>query len=580
MKKRLLPYWQALLDIFKYQVVTKFLIGIWLFALGYVFRLLLRSTGRVALSSGDFAFIFTKWQGWLIIVAALVSLFLYMAFDLNTKIVLSRNLLEGKPGTLRDCEKEAFLSIRRFMEPRGIGVVLYVALIAPVLGFGMSISLTEGLYIPTFITSVIHSTPLYLVLVSALMAAFLIIGLSNLFILHGVILDHLSVREAGKQSKRLMKKNWRDYLKQNVLYAVVTGLLLVAVVIATVLIPVLAAAVLPVSESVKRGLVIFFTLAGSALTGLAALFATPLYVMKVTQLFYTYKQEEKRLYPARERKKHPFVWSGVIVAAVGILLGTVVMNRYFEEMFPAEVTVGIIAHRGGGNEGPENTVAGLETAYKAGASGSEIDIQRTKDSYYIVNHDSDFKRVAGDSRKPEEMTLAEVKELDIGGEQVPTFEEMLAASRGKLVLFTELKGSTADRQMADDAVRIIKEQGMEEGCVLISLKYDLIDYIESTYPEIQTGYLTWVSFGNTAALNCDYLGLEEESATTDAISAIHDQGKKALVWTVNSAESQKHFLCSDADGMITDNIFPAADVMKELEARTDAQRIWDKLLNQ
>jgi len=59
-----------------------------------------------------------------------------------------------------------------------------------------------------------------------------------------------------------------------------------------------------------------------------------------------------------------------------------------------------------------------------------------------------------------------------------TFEDMLEAAKGKVILFTELKGATADRQMVDDAVALIRRYGMEEECVLISLKYDVIDYAE------------------------------------------------------------------------------------------------------
>ena len=84
-----------------------------------------------------------------------------------------------------------------------------------------------------------------------------------------------------------------------------------------------------------------------------------------------------------------------------------------------------------------DTLSGLETAWAAGAYGSEIDIQRTKDGHYVINHDSTFKRVAGDSRKPEEMTLREVKKLSIDGEPVPTFEEMLISSKGRIVLITD-----------------------------------------------------------------------------------------------------------------------------------------------
>jgi glycerophosphoryl diester phosphodiesterase len=185
--------------------------------------------------------------------------------------------------------------------------------------------------------------------------------------------------------------------------------------------------------------------------------------------------------------------------------------------------------------------------------------------------------VAGDSRKPEEMTLREVKKLSIDGEPVPTYEEMLISSRGRMVLFTELKGNSADRKMADDAVKLVKQYQMEDEVVLISLKYDLIDYIETNYPEIQTGFLTFASFGKTAALNCDYIGLEEESATVDAIDAIHKEGKKALVWTANEKGSQKHFLCTKVDGLITDNVTQAIGLVTELEQRSDLERMIDKI---
>ncbi len=175
------------------------------------------------------------------------------------------------------------------------------------------------------------------------------------------------------------------------------------------------------------------------------------------------------------------------------------------------------------------------------------------------------------------MTLREVKKLRIDGEPVPTFEEMLISSKGRTVLFTELKGNTADKQMADDAVHLVKQYQMEDECVLISLKYDVINYIETNYPEIETGFLTFASVGKTAKLNCDYIGLEEESATSDTIDAIHKEGKKALVWTANERGSQKHFLCSKIDGIITDNVTQALSLATELEQRSDLDRMIDKI---
>ena len=190
-----------------------------------------------------------------------------------------------------------------------------------------------------------------------------------------------------------------------------------------------------------------------------------------------------------------------------------------------------------------------------------------------------FSAAAGDERAPKDMTLEEVKTLRVEGkEPVATLEEMLDASKGRIKLFVELKGETADTQMADDAVRIIKEHGMEEEAILISLKYDLMNYIESNYPEMQTGYLCFATFGETAALNCDFLGIEEESAIDAVLEDIKQAGKKTLVWTVNNWEDQHSFLQKNAYAIITDEVSMAHDLTEQLEQRSEIQRIVDRIM--
>ena len=563
-------------DILNYQIVTKAIISIWLFLLGRLFQILLRSSGRVAVTSGDWKFLFTTWQGLLILLLGLVSLFIYVAFDLNSKIVLSRNLITGQKIHLEENIKEGFYSIRKLLNPEGLLAVLYIALIAPILGIGLSISATESLYIPTFISSVIESSVLYSALAGVAVFFFLSLGVANLFILHGVVIDGLPIGEAGRQSRRLIRANWKDYIKQNVIFILLIAGSVAAVAIICLFIPLKLITLLPPGP-VSRVLTITFVSAGTIISVLADLFGIPIYLMKMTQLYYSYKQGKEFELNEISRDK-PFRYKlAAAVLLIAVAASVCVMYINFDRFFPLDTDVKVIAHRAGGNEGRENTLSGLEAAWAAGAYGSEIDIQRTKDGFYVLNHDGTFKRVAGDSRKPEEMTLREVKKLSVDGEPVPTFEEMLISSRGRMVLFTELKGNTADTKMAEDAVKLVKQYQMEDETVLISLKYDLIDYIETNYPEIQTGFLTFASFGETAALNCDYIGLEEESATTDAINAIHKEGKKALVWTANEEGSQKHFLCSEADGLITDNVSQAIGLATELEQRSDLDRMVDKI---
>ena len=299
----------------------------------------------------------------------------------------------------------------------------------------------------------------------------------------------------------------------------------------------------------------------------------PLLMLKLTSLYLDFKSEGEWRYEKRENRKSPVVIVTAIVLVLLICLTTVSVSCFYNELFPGKVTTGFVAHRAGGSEAPENTAAGLDVAYKMGASGGEIDIQRTSDGSYIVLHDNTFSRVAGVDKKPSEMTLEEVKQLRVDGEPVPTLEDMLDASHGRLTLYVELKGETADKQMADEAVKIIKDRNMTDETVIISLKYDLIDYVESTYPEMNTGFLAFASFGDTAELNCDYLALEEETAAVDTINSIHSYGKKVLVWTVYDDEDIEEFIQSGADELITDNLSGAKEIIEELDNQTPMERI-------
>ena len=148
------------------------------------------------------------------------------------------------------------------------------------------------------------------------------------------------------------------------------------------------------------------------------------------------------------------------------------------------------------------------------------------------------------------MTLEEIMDLKIrdttgngGLLSVPTLEEMLDHSKGKVKLFLELKGETADRDMADDVVKAVKERDMVDDVALISLDYDVIDYAEQMYPEMETGVLIFGAVGDVTNLNCDMIIMEEEMASVaSTVRKIHDAGKKAGVWTVNTERAMRKFL--------------------------------------
>lgn len=221
-------------------------------------------------------------------------------------------------------------------------------------------------------------------------------------------------------------------------------------------------------------------------------------------------------------------------------------------------------------------------AIQHGCYACETDIQRTKDGHYIINHDDDFKRLAGVAKKPADMTLEEVRQLVITDPvtgttaKVPELDEMLDIVKGRVKLFIELKGTTADMQMVDDVVQMVREKDCVADVALISLKYDVIDYAETQYPEFETGMLIFGALGDVTRVNCDLMVLEEEMSTDDLISSIHDAGKEVYVWTINTEKGMKNFLAGKCDGIITDQIELALQVQDTLNKRSDFQVIQDR----
>ncbi len=261
------------------------------------------------------------------------------------------------------------------------------------------------------------------------------------------------------------------------------------------------------------------------------------------------------------------------------------MELFFDDIFQTDVSIEIVAHRGGGDLEAENTVEGIERAIAEGAKWTEIDVQRTLDGKYIINHDATFSRIAAVSKKPMEMTLAEIKKLSVKNEfnpemptrSVPTLEEILDVSKGRIGVFVELKGKSADYQMVDDVVQLINEKNMLDECVILSLDYDIIQYTHKTHPNIATGYLYFFSIGGVEQLTADYLIMEENQATPQNIKAIHSVGKKAIVWTVNTKKSVDKFVISSVDGIITDHVLMVREGIEQAKNRSHLEIIIDAL---
>jgi glycerophosphoryl diester phosphodiesterase len=136
---------------------------------------------------------------------------------------------------------------------------------------------------------------------------------------------------------------------------------------------------------------------------------------------------------------------------------------------PKNGKVYVIAHRGAHDGIPENSLAAYQKAIDLGCDFVEIDVRTTKDRQMVSVHNSTIDSyVKGKAGKVRDMTLDELKKLDIGeklgeqwkGTRIPSLEEILQLCQGKMGIYLDLKD--ADTQQITE---LIKKYGMERHIV-------------------------------------------------------------------------------------------------------------------
>lgn len=579
--------------------------------LSYISRALLSSAGTV-LTSANVGQVLLSWQGLLLIVITTLIITSYVAIEIFAHVYFCEGLLTCEPGSLPTRAmrsiKQALKSLPRFRTLGGILIFIYIVLVSPLVGVGFSTGLTRDLYIPNFIMSVIEGTPSYFAAYIILILALVVLGLLHTFTIHYVLLDGKSPKQALRASRHLVCSHPGSLLLA-LLKLVLTAVLFTAVMIVLISTAVAAFELLshgyaPSEEgalvylmkdleptetsfvvSAHRSLCFFVNIIALGLATIGCLLLGSCTLMYVTHLYHWHSkgQAEKPRYLQLPKRMHRWAAALWLILAIAVVGAASLLCGFTFDLWAVQDThVKVVAHRLGGDGAPENSAEGLEFAIEKGCYGAETDIQRTKDGHYIINHDADFSRLCGNDATPQDLTLKEAKALRIhdplhpGTEvEVPTFEEVLDAAKGRIKLFVEFKGETADRQMVDDAVRIVKEHGAEDNVVFISLEYDCIEYGKKTYPEFDFGLLIFAGFGDMELLQCDIVLAEEEMTTDDFIDSAHEASKEVGVWTANTEEDLRKVLYGFADYVITDEVEFARTVQKDLDKRNDSEVIQD-----
>ncbi|MFN0105028.1 MAG: glycerophosphodiester phosphodiesterase [Bryobacteraceae bacterium] len=142
----------------------------------------------------------------------------------------------------------------------------------------------------------------------------------------------------------------------------------------------------------------------------------------------------------------------------------------------------IIAHRGGSDGAPENTLAAIRRSHSAGASAVSVDVRLSRDLVPIVIHDETVERTTNGRGRVDALSVAELKRLDasngipaFAGERIPTLEELI-----QLCLQLGMKIEIAIKGGVSDSDRIAREVRW------LFAKYDLYGraFVSSFYPGV------------------------------------------------------------------------------------------------
>ena len=130
-------------------------------------------------------------------------------------------------------------------------------------------------------------------------------------------------------------------------------------------------------------------------------------------------------------------------------------------LLAAEPQVAVIAHRGEHLHHPENTLPAFRAAADAGADYFELDVRTTSDGKLVLMHDGSVDRTTNGRGAVAQMTFEEIRKLDAGGAQVPTFDEALAFAKGRIGVYIDAKQISAK-----DLVETVEKYDMQDHVVV------------------------------------------------------------------------------------------------------------------
>ncbi|MFX1586667.1 MAG: glycerophosphodiester phosphodiesterase [Promethearchaeota archaeon] len=228
----------------------------------------------------------------------------------------------------------------------------------------------------------------------------------------------------------------------------------------------------------------------------------------------------------------------------------------------------IIGHKGANKSEPENTLKSFRKAIELQADYIELDVQVSKDGEIVVIHDYEISKLTSHRGYVKDMTLDELKQLDMGeGEKIPTLQEVIKLAQRKIGLQIEIKVN----DIGSKIIEMLREASLIESTIISSFIHNELVKIKNLESEIKLGALLSERISeprdlinatrrvikkNLFAVHPYFAGVNRE-----LIEFAHNNNLKVNVWTINEKPDMERLIKLGADGIITDDIPLAKELL-------------------
>ena len=521
-----------------------------LWIIAKIFQLALTLAGEEHLDKNNILSILINPYSFVIlnILILLVAFFMFIEFSILTFTIYGQ--LTDRQYSFKNILNNAWKKTKNLAGFQTLFFIVYFLITIPTINLGVKSVITKNLFIPKFISNEIIKTTSGFIVWSLIMLILAYINLRLIFTLPLTAVGDEKILDSIKRSWELTKTGKRKLLFTiglfEIIYLIIAGSLTALITIICIYL----------DGDGNNPLVqtIFFSSISALVFFLGVISKVTVITSLITILIDHNEISEELVNNLNENKKKS---SFAITFTIIIIIIATIINGFNIYGNGVNKNIETIAHRGYVAKGVENSIEALEGAAEVGADYVEFDIILTKDNKFVVMHDFNLKRLTGINKRVQDMNFDEIIGLQIKQgdytSKIPSLEEFVTKAKElNMKLVIELKPHGAEpSNYIDILINEVKRLKLEN-YKFMSLNPKVVEELETKAPNLETGYVIPLQFGNFHQSNVDFFVIEDFSYRDRLVKQAKKQNKKVFVWTINDSALITKYLQSPANGIITD----------------------------